>query len=559
LFINDSGQTSVGSTSTLLVNSDFSVIGTGPVQFSRFSDPAVLRVGRAQGNALAPTAVTSSEEIGRVQFDAYDGSNYHRVGQLSGRSDGAISDTSSPGFLVLSTTPSGSTAPSERMRLDSSGRLGLGTSSPATLLHLSSATGSASPTPTELRIATTTNASDWSTTDPWGRISYYSADTTDTGPKIVAAIDAVATAANGGRGRLDFKLSAVTTGTLTSRLVITEAGNVGIGTTSPGSALEINAAAATSPFIAKINNAESARIDSSGRLLVGTSTSAEYGIEGKVQIAGTADAHVSLVRHSNNSFFPSFNFVKSRGIIGSPTIVNDNDTLGKISFAGYDGTDYTSLAASILSEVDGTPGANDMPGRLVFSTTASGASSPTERMRITNDGNVFVGKTITNRGVDGFVALANGQIRASTTSDSNFINRNGTNGSVFTFSKSDVGVGSISVTTTATAYNTSSDYRLKENVAPLSGAIDRLQQIPVHRFNFIADPDTVVDGFIAHEAQEIVPECVTGTKDEVDEDGNPVYQGIDQAKLVPLLTAALQEAITEIESLKGRVAALEAQ
>jgi hypothetical protein len=118
-------------------------------------------------------------------------------------------------------------------------------------------------------------------------------------------------------------------------------------------------------------------------------------------------------------------------------------------------------------------------------------------------------------------------------------------------------IGSISTTSSATAYNTSSDYRLKENVVPLTGAIDRLNQLQVHRFNFIADPDKTVDGFIAHEAQAVVPECVTGTKDAVDADGNPVYQGIDQSKLVPLLTAALQEALAEIESLKARVAALE--
>jgi hypothetical protein len=119
-------------------------------------------------------------------------------------------------------------------------------------------------------------------------------------------------------------------------------------------------------------------------------------------------------------------------------------------------------------------------------------------------------------------------------------------------------VGEISNTGSATAYNTSSDYRLKENVVLLTGASDRLQQIPVHRFNFIADPDTTVDGFIAHEVQTVVPECVTGNKDEVDDDNNPVYQGIDQSKLVPLLTAALQEAVAEIKALKDRVTALEA-
>jgi hypothetical protein len=84
-----------------------------------------------------------------------------------------------------------------------------------------------------------------------------------------------------------------------------------------------------------------------------------------------------------------------------------------------------------------------------------------------------------------------------------------------------------------------------------------LNQLQVRRFNFIADPDTTVDGFLAHEAQEVVPECVTGTKDEVDDEGNPVYQGIDQAKLVPLLTAALQKAIGRIETLEASNAALE--
>ena len=118
-------------------------------------------------------------------------------------------------------------------------------------------------------------------------------------------------------------------------------------------------------------------------------------------------------------------------------------------------------------------------------------------------------------------------------------------------------VGSITLDGSATSYNTSSDYRLKENVVPLTGAIDRIQQIPVHRFNFIADPDKTVDGFIAHEAQAVVPECVTGEKDAVDDDGNPIYQGIDQSKLVPLLTAALQEAITKIETLEAAVAALQ--
>jgi hypothetical protein len=103
------------------------------------------------------------------------------------------------------------------------------------------------------------------------------------------------------------------------------------------------------------------------------------------------------------------------------------------------------------------------------------------------------------------------------------------------------------------AYTTTSDYRLKTNIEPLTDAVARLLQIPAHRFNWLADPSgQKVDGFLAHEAQAVVPEAVTGTKDAVDADGKPIYQGIDQSKLVPLLVAAVQE-------LAARVAALEAK
>jgi hypothetical protein len=112
-------------------------------------------------------------------------------------------------------------------------------------------------------------------------------------------------------------------------------------------------------------------------------------------------------------------------------------------------------------------------------------------------------------------------------------------------------VGNIVANASSTSYNTSSDHRLKENVIDLTGATTRLKQLNPVRFNFIADADTTVDGFLAHEVQTVVPEAITGTHNEVDDDGNPVYQGIDQSKLVPLLVATIQE-------LEARIAALEA-
>jgi len=135
--------------------------------------------------------------------------------------------------------------------------------------------------------------------------------------------------------------------------------------------------------------------------------------------------------------------------------------------------------------------------------------------------------------------------------------RYGNDGTVTTFFRDANSVGSISVNNSSTGFNTNSDYRLKENVVEVTDGINRVKLLKPSRFNFISDPDKTVDGFLAHEVQDVVPEAIHGTKDAVDADGNPEYQGIDQSKLVPLLTAALQEAIAKIESLEARVATLE--
>lgn len=111
-------------------------------------------------------------------------------------------------------------------------------------------------------------------------------------------------------------------------------------------------------------------------------------------------------------------------------------------------------------------------------------------------------------------------------------------------------VGYIQFSTTSTVFSTSSDYRLKENVTADWDATTRLKQLNPVRFNFIVDPNTTVDGFLAHEVQDVVPEAISGTKDAVDDEGNPVYQGIDQSKLVPLLVKTIQE-------LEARITALE--
>jgi Tol biopolymer transport system component len=113
-------------------------------------------------------------------------------------------------------------------------------------------------------------------------------------------------------------------------------------------------------------------------------------------------------------------------------------------------------------------------------------------------------------------------------------------------------VGSIQATTTATSYVTSSDYRLKENLDYTWDATTRLKQLKPARFNFKSDEtNTLVDGFLAHEVSDIVPEAITGEKDAVDSEGNPEYQGIDQSKLVPLLVKTIQELEARITTLEG--------
>jgi len=214
---------------------------------------------------------------------------------------------------------------------------------------------------------------------------------------------------------------------------------------------------------------------------------------------------------------------------------------------------------------------NSTDGGLAFDTGSSGSMS--ERARIDSSGNLLVGTT-SNSG-----AISNPGVYLRPTSDSTFtsagtpmqVARTTSNGRAIGFFRNSTVVGEITVTTSSTSYVTSSDYRLKENVVGVTGASARVQQLNPVRFNFIADPDTTVDGFLAHEVQDVVPEAITGTKDATetvdvhDEDGNvtgqeerPVYQGIDQSKLVPLLTAALQESLGKIETLEARVAALEA-
>jgi len=167
-------------------------------------------------------------------------------------------------------------------------------------------------------------------------------------------------------------------------------------------------------------------------------------------------------------------------------------------------------------------------------------------MNIDNSGNTATGLSVASTGVTHIATSGN-----NTSLIIQRVSDTGTDYAVF-FMYGSAGVGSITVNGSSTAYNTSSDYRLKENVTYDWDATTRLKQLKPARFNFIADADTTVDGFLAHEAQAVVPEAITGTKDAVDADGNPVMQGIDQSKIVPLLVKTILE-------LEARITALETE
>ena len=177
------------------------------------------------------------------------------------------------------------------------------------------------------------------------------------------------------------------------------------------------------------------------------------------------------------------------------------------------------------------------------------STNDTERMRISSGGDLLVGVT----SITDTSSRTYGNAFSGSGSYGNWTSWGSGAHTHATFRNGTNAVGSITTSTTATAYNTSSDYRLKENVVDLTGALDRVDQLEPKRFNFIADEDTTVDGFLAHEVQDIVPEAVTGEKDAVDEEGNDVYQGIDQSKIVPLLVGAIKELKAEIETLKSQI------
>ena len=227
-----------------------------------------------------------------------------------------------------------------------------------------------------------------------------------------------------------------------------------------------------------------------------------------------------------------------------------NSQSGAALSAVATGTSFS--AAGWIGVADGVilRSGSNTSGGLALTTGAAAplilGTNNTERMRIDDSGNVLIQTTTptstSNVGAS-FQPTANSRailyLGTSTTSGNTLAAFRNPNGQV----------GSISVSGSATTYNTSSDYRLKENIAPMTGALETVAQLKPVTYNWKVDGSDG-QGFIAHELQEVVPECVFGEKDGVDAEGNPEYQGIDTSFLVATLTAAIQELKARIEVLE---------
>jgi hypothetical protein len=386
--------------------------------------------------------------------------------------------------------------------------------------------------------------------------------------------------------------SANLTGTVT-----VSGSNVGIGTSSPRVKLDLRSdavIAAPTPL---------ANAVTSGVFAIGDSVGSVVGL----QLNGSSyDTYIQSRNMGAGSAAYNLLLQPLGGNVGIGTSSPSTQGLHILSSAGvgaisqpYAGLNIENSTGDPMMIMSGTSGG------IIASMNNSQAATPlriytgqTERMRIDASGNVGIGTTPVASNVRVTTKSDNGGATFATTNTSGTAGYNAmsfyNNGSSYSY------CGAISVSGTATSYTTASDYRLKTDAQPMTGASARVQALKPVNFEWISSGDRV-DGFLAHEAQEVVPECVTGTKDAMrdeeyevtaavyediiiaavlDEEGNelaaerteqrlvteavmgtrsvPDYQGIDQSKLVPLLTAALQEALNKIEAMETRLAALEA-
>jgi hypothetical protein len=453
LFVDANGKVGIGTSS---VGYDLEITGTSNV-YTRIKNASnnsilvgvegaepVIYGSTAAGGALPIVFKTGSAERLRITSDGKLGvgtSSPDALLTVNGVGAHGLGSAAAPSFAFTGDLNTGiyspgadqvaiSTGGTGRLFINSSGQVAVGNASPAfqRTFHVSSAdqiVGVYETTNSECRLAFvdsgTTNNAQLSV----GSIGNNLVFRTNNAERLRITSDGnvgIGTASPGAKLHIASGSSGATPSVNADDLFIETNGNTGItigGSTSSSCSIRFADSASSSAggiyydhltdafdFATAANNR--LRIDSSGRLLVGTSSTVSVaGSSAFIQQHGNkTTCNLALVGYANNAGGPILAFGASRSTtVGTAgTIVSSGDYLGEIRFAGDDGTDINTTGASIHAQVDGTPGTDDMPGRLVFSTTPSGSASPSERLRISQDGVV----TIKNGAVAEIDALADG-------------------------------------------------------------------------------------------------------------------------------------------------------
>jgi hypothetical protein len=354
----------------------------------------------------------------------------------------------------------------------------------------------------------------------------------------------------GAAGRSSFSTSALrfltSDGTAAlERMRLDSSGNLGIGTSSPGVKLDVSGQGRVTE--SGTGSGDGGFISNTGStngnagLLFQTNSTSRWNLTTQ----GTNGANLRIYNYTLGSTVATFD---SSGNL----VIGDTSASYRLDVKGGTGNGIAYRDGTVSNYL-GTTGSNlGYLGTLTNHPVAF-LTNATERARIDSSGNLLVGTT-SNGGAGGFSIAPNNSAgaptvlwdRTTTTSTS----------TAAQFRNGGTAVGEITYTNTATAYVTSSDYRLKEDIQPMTGALAKVAAFNPVTYKWKVDSSDG-EGFIAHELAEVVPQCVTGQKDAVDAEGKPVYQGIDTSFLVATLTAAIQEQQALIESLTARVAQLE--
>lgn len=245
--------------------------------------------------------------------------------------------------------------------------------------------------------------------------------------------------------------------------------------------------------------------------------------------------------------------------VGSASSGNKFEVAGSGMFSGAVTTNTTGTHISYQSsnsQIGAWGPDTSTNGTLVFFSARSNGVNGLERMRIDSSGRLLVGCTNEpNASINGFKADVAYTIIASSGQIPFYVNRNTNTGEIQQLRYNNGAVGNISTNGSNCTFNSTSDYRLKENIAPMTGALATVAALKPCTYTWKVD-GSAGQGFIAHELQEVVPDAVTGEKDAVEEDGSIKSQQIDTSFLVATLTAAIQELNAKVEAQAAEIAAL---